>query len=257
MSELGQQFLRRLKEQEEVFLPVLAGDRLGIGLVSAIREVDLLHYRLGRLGGDDDDVEQLYLLRLALPVYIRETFIRVPAFDVPVITFARDRKNRTLALGLLGGIGMVEHARRMAYASMAGLCQLSAPEPDLYQFSLPADFYDYEQQEASVEQHYMRLARQEFKRQYKGSAVSRTEEQVDRILKEEVYVFRGRYIGYNAHPLLDAFFYEEAYANLHLAKGFDAFRFDLNSEGSRFCIISFASRFSSRSHGSTCVSVRR
>lgn len=101
MSKLGQEFLRRLKEQEEVFLPALAGDRLSIGLVSAIREVDLLHYRLGRLGGDDNDAEQLYLLRLALPVYIRETFIRVPAFDVPVITFARDRENRTSALALL------------------------------------------------------------------------------------------------------------------------------------------------------------
>lgn len=232
-EELGRRFLDLLSRDEELFLNILEGDRLGIGLLSAIREVDLRHHALG---GElsEEDREQFYLLRLALPTYVRETFRRVPEFAVPVITVARDPSNARRAQQLLFGLGIIEHGRRMAFASMSGMCSISSLEDRLFEFAFHGDFHDYEAHEASVTHYHVRHAQRRSQELLRRHVSPRTEEHIQRALRENVYVWRGRYIGYNADPAVDEYFFVRAYVALKLEPAFDSFPAALEFGGVAF-----------------------
>lgn len=63
---------------------------------------------------------------------------------------------------------------------------------------------------------------------------SSMEERVQRLLRENVYVWRARYIGYNADPTIDGYFFVQAFANLKLRPGIDSFPPELKFGGVSF-----------------------
>src|SRR5580693_7754230 len=106
MHDCANAFLNILEREDEELSRGLARDRLGVGLISAIREVDYYAYQASRHEETDERHEHMYLLRLGLSQLVRRTFERVPAFDVPVVTFTRDQRNSYGALARLAAFGV-------------------------------------------------------------------------------------------------------------------------------------------------------
>jgi hypothetical protein len=234
MHNCANAFLDILDREDEEVSRGLARDRLGVGLISAIREVDYYDHQARRHEASEERHEHMYLLRLGLPRLVRRTFERVAAFDIPVVTFARNQHNSQGALERLAAFGLIEHGRRMAYASIAGECRISQVDTQLYEFRLPADFLPLDHFESSVEAHYIAAAQTRMEEALRTALTSGMEERVQRLLRENVYVWRGRYIGYNADPTIDQYFFVQALANLTLRPGVDSFSPELRFGGVQF-----------------------
>lgn len=234
MHDCANTFLDILDREDEEVSRGLALDRLGVGLISAIREVDYYDQQARRPDASEERHEHMYLLRLGLPRLVRRTFERVAAFDIPVVTFPRDQHNSRGALKRLAAFGLIEHGRRMAYASIAGECRISQVDPGLYEFRLPADFLPLDHFESSVEEHYLAAAQTRMDEALRTAYPSGMGERLQRLLRENVYVWRGRYIGYNAHPIIDQYFFVQALANLKLRPGVESFSPELRFGGVQF-----------------------
>jgi hypothetical protein len=234
MHDCANAFLHMLDREDDAVSQGLARDRYGIGLISAIREVDYYDHQARRHDASEERHEHMYLLRLGLPRLVRRTFERVTSFDVPVVTFARDQHNARGALERLAVFGLIEHGRRMAYASIAGECRISQVDSRLFEFRLPANFLPLDHLESSVEGHYIAAAQTRMNEALRAAFTSGMEEKVQRLLRENVYVWRGRHIGYNADPTIDRYFFVQAFANLKLRPGVDSFSPELRFGGVQF-----------------------
>jgi hypothetical protein len=234
MHDCANAFLDILDREDEAVSQRLARDRYGVGLISAIREVDYYDHQARRHEASEERHEHMYLLRLGLPRLVRRTFERVAAFDIPVVTFARDQHNSRGALERLAAFGLIEHGRRMAYASIAGECRISQVDARLFEFRLPADFLPLDHFESSVEGHYIAAAQTRMDEALGAALTSGMEERVQRLLRENVYVWRERHIGYNADPAIDRYFFVQAFANLKLRPGVDSFSPELRFGGVQF-----------------------
>lgn len=234
MHDCANAFLDILDREDEAVSQGLSQDRFGVGLISAIREVDYYDHQARPHEASEERHEHMYLLRLGLPRLVRRTFERVPAFDLPVVTFARDRHNARGALERLAAFGLIEHGRRMAYASIAGECCISQVDARIFEFRLPADFVPLDHFESSVEAHYIAAAQTRMDEALRAAFTSGMEERVQRLLRENVYVWRGCHIGYNADPAIDRYFFVQAFANLKLRPGVDSFSPELRFGGVQF-----------------------
>ena len=234
MHDCANAFLNMLDREDEAVSQGLARDRYGVGLISAIREVDYYDLQARRQEATEERREHMYLLRLGLPRLVRRTFERVAAFDIPVFTFARDQHNARGALERLAMFGLIEHGRRMAYASIAGECRISQVDTRVFEFRLPADFMPLDHFEASVEGHHIAAAQTRVDEALCAAFTSRMEDRVQRLLHENVYVWRGHYIGYNADPTIDRYFFVQALAKLKLRPGVDSFPPEVRFGGVQF-----------------------
>jgi hypothetical protein len=151
MSQIVREFLTRLQAEEAIFHPRLAEDAYGLAFLTAIKEFDYYYYNLIRHENSDAATEQFYLMRLAIPRLIQRTFASIPCFKVPVATFRSDRSLILAALSMVARFGFVEHGKRMAYAVMAGECELLKRSDSLFEFRLPETLFNYEATESNVE----------------------------------------------------------------------------------------------------------
>lgn len=224
MKEVPREFLARLSEEEDNFAEKLKLDNTGVGLITAIKEFDCYYFNLVRHERSDDSEHQFQIMRLGLPRLIAGVLSGVPQFRYTTVTFRSDRALILGALEMVAALGFIEEGRRMAQAALAGECEIRRINERQYDVVLPDPVLDMEQHEASVEHHYIRQ-----QRQYIDKAIEEafgktdTKVHIDALLKDNVYVFREHFIGYDAHPDLDDFFFGLANLELQTQSGYDTF----------------------------------
>lgn len=234
-SQVAQEFLERINQEEANTCRSLADDVLGLGLLTALKEFDFYFYNLVRGEHSETTQEHFYFMRLGLPRMIERLLESVPRFRVPVVTFKSDDLLVKAALQMIARFGFIEHGRRMCYASLAGECAMRKVNDTLYEFCLPEVLHNYEATEAYVEAHYqqqMKEAREELINEL--LAKDGLSNHLETCFRDNVYVFHRNFIGYDAHPDLDEFFFGHAYTDLLNRSTVDVFHFDLKFGGLKY-----------------------
>lgn len=232
MKEVAREFLARLSAEEGKFIAEMQLDDIGVGLITAIKEFDHYYYNLVRHERSDETGHHFHIMQLGLPRLIAGILSTIPQFRYPVITFKSDQPLIRGALEMVSALGFIEQGRRFAHAALAGECEISRLNERQYDVVLPDLVFNMEQHEADVEHHYLRIDKHKLDEAIKETfGKTGTMDHIDVLLRENVYVFREHFIGYDAHPDLDDFFFGLANANLQFQKGYDIFNGQLRFGG--------------------------
>ena len=232
MKEAAREFLARLSAEEGKFIAEMQLDDIGVGLITAIKEFDHYYYHLVRHERSDGTDHHFHIMQLGLPRLIVGILVTIPRFRYPVITFKSDQPLIRGALEMVSALGFIEQGRRFAQAALAGECEISRLNERQYDVVLPDLVFNMEQHEADVEHHYLRIDKHKLDEAIKETfGKTGTMDHIDVLLRENVYVFREHFIGYDAHPDLDDFFFGLANANLQFQKGYDTFNGQLRFGG--------------------------
>ena len=230
MKQVAREFLERLAVEEASLKLQIERDDAGIGMLTVIKEFDYYYYNYVRNEQTEETDVHMHLLQLGLPKLITAVLSAVPTFIYPTVTFKSDESLILAALDLVGGYGLIEQGRRFAHAAMAGECEIVRSSERQYDIVMPDKVYNMEQHEAQVEQHYTRLHREQTEALGKetfGGVIDK----INDLLRDNVYVFRESFIGYDAHPVLDDFFFGQAWLEIQHQEGFDTFHRGLKFGG--------------------------
>lgn len=220
MKDVAREFLAKLSAEEDKFIATMRLDRAGAGLITAIKEFDHCYYNLVRHERSEETDHIFHIMQLGLPRLIAGILLAIPRFTYPFITFQSDQTLIQGTLEMVSALGFVEQGRRFAQGALAGECEISRPSEHQYDVILPDLNFNMEQHEADVEHHYLRIRREAINATIHKAETLRG---IDTLLRENVYVFRKHFIGYNAHPFLDEYFFTVAYKELQSQRGFDTF----------------------------------
>lgn len=233
-APLGE-FFNALNIEEREFIPTLASDKLGLILRSAVNELDWYYYNFLKAENPTyEQEEQFYLLQLGVTRLIKLALEARPSFDVPTVMFTRNREITIPVLEMVGGLGMIEHGRRIAQTISAGLCSIKRTGENEFLITLPTSVPDEEYYEKAVSAHYKSESRRLFSQYLQSEIGKKLAIDVDKKLTELVYPFATHYIGYDADPLLDDYFFGLAYSEVQLYDGFDTFHYSIRFGGIQF-----------------------
>jgi hypothetical protein len=230
MKDLAREFLNRLAAEEASQKLRMETDNAGLGMLTAIKEFDFYCYNYVRNEQTEDTDIHVHLLQLGLPKLVTAVLSAHASFIHPTVTFRSDQSLILAALDVVSAFGMIEQGRRFAHAAMAGECEIVRFSERQYDIVMPETVYNMEQHEAEVKSHYTRLHQEDTDAMVKQTFGGIMGE-IDSLLREKVYVFRDYFIGYDAHPVLDDFFYGLATLELQNQDGFDTFHRKLKFGG--------------------------
>lgn len=220
------QFLDALNAQENYFIPKLASDNLGLILRSAVNELDWYYYNYTRTGNPTyEQEEQSYLLQLGVTRLIKLALEARPSFDVPTVMFCRTPSISIPVLEIVTGIGMIEHGRRIAQTVSTGLCCIERTGDNEFLISLPSVIPDDEYYEKAISEHYRAGYRKQIAELLQSDYGKVLEKEVNEKLAKLVYPFKTHYIGYDADPLLDEYFFGIAFSEVQNYDGYDTFHY--------------------------------
>ena len=216
-------------------MPALAADNLGLILRAAINELDWFHYNMARAETPSmEQEEQFYLLQLGVTRLIRLSLEARSSFDVPTVLFRRDRSITTPVLKIAAGLGMIEHGRRIAQTTATGLCHIELAGRNEFLFTLPASIPDDDYYERVVSDHYRNESQRRFAELMNSEFGQKLGRNVEEVLTELVYPFHEHFIGYDADPLLDGYFFGIASHEIQLFDGYDTFHYATKFAGIPF-----------------------
>ena len=228
MKDVAREFLAKLSAQEDKLIAKMQLDEAGAGLITAIKEFDHCYYNLVRHERSQEIDHIFHIMQLGLPRLIAGILVAILRFRYPVITFKSDQTLIQGALEMVSALGFVEQGRRFAQGALAGECEISRPSEHQYDVIMPDLIFNMEQHEANVEHHYLRIRHEAINATiHKPGTLSR----IDALLRQNVYVFKKHFIGYNAHPFLDEYFFALAYKKLQSQRGYDTFNEQLRFGG--------------------------
>lgn len=220
-------FLEALEAEEKEFTRALADDKLGLVLRGAISELDWYQYNISRVEEPTaEQQEQFYILQLGVARLTKLALEARTSFEVPTVTFRREPARSVAFLQIVAGLGMIEHGRRVAQTVATGLCRITVRGPSDYLFSLPHSVIDEDHYEISVAEHYRKESRKRIAALVNSAIGTTIADKVNKLLSQLVHTFEKHYIGYGAHPLLDAYFFGLATSTLQLADGYDTFHYE-------------------------------
>lgn len=229
------EFFDVLTEQEGKFAARIVADNLGIILRAAINELDWYSYNLARAEEPTfDQQEQFYLLHLGATRLIKLALEGRPSFDVPTVLFRRDRSITIPVLEIAAGLGMIEHGRRVAQTAMAGLGTVERTGLTEFLVTLPPVLPDDEYYERAVAEHFDAIARENFEELLHSDIGQDMAVDVERLLTELVHPFMDHFIGYDADPTLDTYFFGVASHLLQMKEGYDSFHYAVTFGGVPF-----------------------
>lgn len=140
------------------------------------------------------------------------------------------------ALEAIAAFGMIEQGRRLAHGVMADECEICRIDNRSYDIILPDIMTNFEQHESLVERHYTRIQAEKSDKSVKEMIEKEGfSTLVESLLENNVYVFREHFIGYDAHPDLDDFFFGKAALALQAQSGYDTFSYRLEFGGILLC----------------------
>ena len=220
------QFSDALNVQESLFIPQLASDKLGLILRSAVNELDWYYYNLTRTDNPNhEQEEQFYLLQLGVTRLIKLALDARQSFDVPTVMFRRTRSISIPVVEIVAGLGMIEHGRRIAQTVSAGLCCIACTGDNEFLITLPSVIPDDEYYEKAISEHYRAEYRRQIVEHLQSDYGRKLEKEVNEKLAELVYPFQTHYIGYDADPLLDEYFFSIAFSEVQNYDGYDTFHY--------------------------------
>lgn len=235
MNQTISNFLNALDLEEANFRGSLAADNLGLMLRAAINELDWYAYHMVRTSNPTpEQEEQFYLLQLGVPRLVKLALDVRPSFDVPTVMFRRNQNITSKALRLVAGIAFVEHGRRVAHAATTGECEVELTVDGTYRFTLPDSLPDGEYYERSVREHYRSASEDQFQKKLRSRTGKKLGKEVGRVMRDLVHVFATYFIGYDADPLLDEYFFAMAMHQIQLRDGYDTFHYSTRFGGVPF-----------------------
>jgi hypothetical protein len=243
MTDPLREFFHSLDREERLLAAEVASDRLGMVLRIAINELDLDVENIAAPGlPDKADPERSYLMRIGALRIIGLALQAHERFDAPTLTFQRDLAYSLPVLGLIGRAATIEHGRRVAQSIKAkgGTIQHLS---DRFRIILPERLPDTEIHERELDGFYRGHERTHFAERYASVVGSKVGKKVERLLGKLVYPFREHFIGYEAHPTLDNYYFGLAYNQTLLAKGYDTFHFSTKFGGATFAQYRLAAAF--------------
>ena len=233
-----------LDREERDIASDLAADRLGLLMRIAINELDLdVEGLLFGASIGESDHERSYIMRLGVIRIIKLAMQMHKRFDVPTITIQRDLAYSIPVLSLIGRVGTIEHGRRVAQSLAAMSGRIAKVQENLFSITLPSRLPDLELHERELERYQDGKHRETFVERYEAVIGSKIGDDVRTLLAKLVYPFRTCFIGYDADPILDFYFFGHAYNEMLLAKGFDTFHFSTPFGGMTFGHYQLAATF--------------
>lgn len=230
MADDADEFLTLLNIEETEIVKVLREDSIGVSLVASIKEYASYYYQIYSKSMNYEDDFKFQMLRFGMPKFISASLSTHKAFRYPTITFRSDEALRRDVFSLITRYGVIEHGRRFAYAAKAGECSIERQDARIFNVILPKEIYHMEDHEASVLRHYeaasLAAAEVAIKRRFND-----TPTYIKALIDESVFVFKDHFIGYNAHPDLDDWFFGRAYIYLQHQNGYDTFNYKLTFGG--------------------------
>lgn len=243
MTDSLREFYESLNQEERALAAEVATDRLGLLMRIAINELDL-DFEGVDLGAEptEADQERSYLMRVGVVRIIKLAMQAHDRFDAPTVTIQRDLTYSGAVLSLIGVAGAIEHGRRVAQSLAAKGARIERL-PDRFRIVLPSILADLELHERELERYHVRRDRRMFAERYEAVIGAQMGDEVRSLLSELVYPFRDHFIGYEADPALDIYFFGHAYHEMLLAKGFDTFHFTTTFGGVTFANYKLAATF--------------
>ncbi|MFC7498447.1 hypothetical protein ACFQRC_04350 [Enterovirga sp. GCM10030262] len=243
MTDPTREFFRRLNHEERLLAAEVATDKLGMVLRIAINELDLDFENIAAPGLPEyPDRERSYLMRIGALRVIGLALQSHDRFDAPTLTFRRDLTYSLPVLGLIARAATIEHGRRVAQSIIAKGGRIEHLS-SRFRIILPERLVDLELHERELDRFYRGQERTLFADRYDTVVGSKVGKEIKRLLGELVYPFREHFIGYEAHPTLDDYYFGLAYSEALLAKGYDTFHFSTIFGGATFAHYRLAATF--------------
>lgn len=232
MSSAISNFFEALNKEEARLAPRLAGDRLGIQLRCALSELDWHHYNITRTQEPTyEQQESYYILQLGVVRLIHLALSSRPAFDVPMVSFPRQSELSGAVLEIASALGMIQHGRRVAQYVAMGVGEISEDEQGEFNVKLPERLVNSSGHEKDVLDGFTFESRKWFERAMQAGPFRKEERKVEEKLYDLVRPWETHFIGYDADPLLDDYFFGLAYFNIQLQEGIDSFHYALRFGG--------------------------
>jgi hypothetical protein len=222
---LVREFLSLLEAGEENIKARLARDRMGLTLRIALNELDWHQYGLAHAEDISDEVRlQTHVVDMGLGRIVSLMLRLHDDFTLPTLTLRREDALVRRLLDIGAELGFIEHGRRTVELVWAGIARISRPEPFVFDFELPHQISDAEAHERDVVQHYRREHLRLMQEALAASAGARwLSGEIAELLRENVYVFRDNFIGYNADPVLDDYYMALAWTAIRETPQYDSF----------------------------------
>jgi hypothetical protein len=223
-NDVVAQFLDELSAEEREVSDELARDTRGIAVRVALTELDWNLYNFFRRADLTDKHRELEeLSALGTPRLVSLSLRNHPAFTVPTITISRKNPYMMPVLELIGRLGFIEQGRRAAARVRSGEGYIARQENGSYEFVLHVDPEDRAVHEHLIEEHFRKEHRRLRTSMFESAEGQRVMRSVREALDENVFVFAGRFMGYESDPLLDEHFFQLAWFDLTGTDGYDAF----------------------------------
>ncbi|MBR0820333.1 hypothetical protein [Bradyrhizobium liaoningense] len=222
--EIIREFQAGLVREEESVSRNLASDQLGMGFRTAINELDWYVWNYAQQDEPTEEQEEQYLIiSLGVTRLIRLSMQLHCGFLVPALTFRRQDGPYREILTLISHLGFIQHGRRIAESALAGICQVGRGAEGRYEFVLPAEIVNHAAVEKDVTNHFAREIVRIRNEQMQQSEGLKLRNVIDELHDENVFLFRDYFMGYDADPLLDEYYFQIAWNDLKNATGFDSF----------------------------------
>ena len=235
MRPLIREFYDALNSEEGKLVPRLAGDALGINLRCALSELDLCHYNFtNSIKPTHKEFEKFSIFQLGAARLVYLALTSRPAFDVPVVSFPRDPELSATVLEMCASLGIIQHGRRIAQYISMGLGEIEQGEPEGFNIKLPSRIANEAGHEKDVLDRFTHASRKQFEALLKSKPLKKWHNKVDKKLIELVRPWAIHFIGYEADPLLDEYFFALAHFQIQSQEGFDTFHYALEFGGIRY-----------------------
>ena len=218
-------FLTQLQTEEETQKDRLKLDHRGLLMRIALNELDWHAYILHKqIKPTREVMEQAHVVGLGLARIVSLMLRLHETFTMATITTRREERLLEGVLDVATLLGFVEQGRRIAEQAWAGMAQITQREPNIFDFDLPSKFIDTRSHERDMEVYFKGEAMRRMHGFIEDSgAGKRLSSKIDKLLHENVYVWRDHFIGYHAHPDLDEYFLKLAWAIVQQAPQYDSF----------------------------------
>lgn len=211
-------FYDRLNEAERQLSAEVAADRVGLLMRIAINELDLDFEGFHRgTASDEADQERSYIIRIGVVRILKLAMEAHRDFEAPAITIQRDLRYSGPVLQLIAMAGTIEHGRRVAQSLSAVGGRIEKLE-DSFRITLPSKLPDLELHERELGRLHVGNHRSFLSEGYEAIIGETIGDEVRTLLTDLVYPFRTHFIGYDADPMLDFYFFGHAYTDMLLAK---------------------------------------
>lgn len=227
-------FFEALNNEESKLIPLLASDNLGLIMRTAINELDFHYYNYSKIPAPrEEQQEQFYIIQMGTARLIKLALESRESFDAPVVTTQRRADFSAKILSIVSAFGIIQHGRRVAQAIASGIGKIEETNPREFTITLPQEIEDEGFHERLLLEHYNRQSNDHFKKIFILDKFQEMESEVNKKLHELVYPFMEHYIGYDADPILDGYFFALASHEVSLQEGYDTYHYAVKFGGIR------------------------